>query len=358
MTRRSSDEPDITAGRVVSILLAVAGIVLLWQIASVVLMLFGAVLGAILVDAGTRGLQRSLRLPRAAAFALMLITIGLLALGLAVVIGPQLLQQTEHLVEELPDSLNRITREVGYQSWAKEMLPDSPEQFLPPPMEIVGRITGVFSMTFGVVTGTVFAVIVSIYLAADPDPYIRGITALTPAHRSARAREIMSELGRALRWWLVGRFISMVAVAVMTVIGLWLIGLPAALALGLLAGLLAFVPFVGPVVSIVPALLIALTQGVAPALWVIVLYAGVQFLEGNFVTPLVQERTVALPPAMLLTAQLIGGILFGLIGVLLATPLAVAVIVLVQTLYVEDVLGRRVCLLGEHGPVTAKARRG
>jgi len=341
-----------------SILLLVAGILLLWQIASVVLMLFGAVLGAILVDAGTRGLQRLLRVPRPVAFALMLITIALFGAGLAVVIGPQLVQQTEQLVERLPESLDRISREVGYHDWANSILEGSPERFLPPPMEILGRITGVFSTTFGVMTGTVFAVIVSIYLAADPDPYIRGVTALTPAHRAERIREILSELGRALRWWLVGRFISMVAVGVMTVAGLWVIELPAALALGLLAGLLAFVPFVGPVVAIVPALLIALTQGAAPVIWVIALYAGVQFLEGNFVTPLVQERTVALPPAMLLTAQLVGGILFGLIGVLLATPLAVAVIVLVQTLYVEDVLGRRIRLLGEHGPVTEKARRG
>ncbi len=124
--------------------------------------------------------------------------------------------------------------------------------------------------------------------------------------------------------------------------------MPLPLALGFIAGLLAFVPFIGPIVSAVPAVLIALVHG-GPLMsgYVILIYAGVQFLEGNFITPVLQKYSVSLPPAVLIIAQFLLGIQFGVVGVLLASPIAVAGIVIVQMLYVQDVIGEDVEVLGD-----------
>ncbi|MGD8590575.1 MAG: AI-2E family transporter, partial [Chromatiales bacterium] len=155
-------------------------------------------------------------------------------------------------------------------------------------------------------------------------------------------------LGHALRWWLIGRITSMTVVGILTGIGLWFIDMPLVLALSFTAAILSFIPLIGPILSAIPAVLLGLVEDPLKALNVLLVYTSVQFLEGNFITPLIQKRAIALPPAMLLTAQLLMGVLFGFFGVLLATPLAVTVIVVVQLLYVQDLLGSQVRVLGEH----------
>ncbi|WP_405232714.1 AI-2E family transporter [Lentisalinibacter salinarum] len=121
-------------------------------------------------------------------------------------------------------------------------------------------------------------------------------------------------------------------------------------AVGVIAGLFSFVPYIGPIASIVPALLIALTESLPIALWVTVVYVAVQFIEGDFLTPLIQRRAVSLPPAVLLLAQFALGLFYGLFGVLLATPLAIVVIVVVQMLWVQGLVGEPIRVLGDHSP--------
>jgi predicted PurR-regulated permease PerM len=124
--------------------------------------------------------------------------------------------------------------------------------------------------------------------------------------------------------------------AVMTTVGLWFLEIPSYLALGLIAGGLAFIPLLGPTLAFLPAILIASSQGAAAMLWVAGLYAGIQFLEGNFLTPLIQRKMTSIPPVLLITAQAIMGLLFGVFGVALAAPAAVVVMVLVNELYLKD----------------------
>jgi len=137
-------------------------------------------------------------------------------------------------------------------------------------------------------------------------------------------------------------------VGLLTTVALLVAGVPLPLVLGLLAGLFSFVPCVGPVVAAVPALLVAAGEGTSLALVTAAIYLGVQGIENNLITPLIQHRAVSLPPAALLAAQLLGGVMFGILGVLLATPLAVAAIIVVQLVYVEDVLGDSATVLGTH----------
>jgi predicted PurR-regulated permease PerM len=139
----------------------------------------------------------------------------------------------------------------------------------------------------------------------------------------------------------------MVFIGLLTGIGLWLLGIPGALALGVIAFILEFVPFVGPILSSIPAILLALAFDPATAIWVVLLYIVIQQLEGNVIEPLVQQRAVDLPPALLLFSIVAGGLIFGMVGVVFAAPLLVVVFVMVKRLYVRDALGTHTDLPGE-----------
>jgi predicted PurR-regulated permease PerM len=146
-------------------------------------------------------------------------------------------------------------------------------------------------------------------------------------------------MGTTLRLWIVDQSITMILVGAMTTTGLWALGVSAPLALGLISGALAFIPYVGPILASAPGILMAATAGPAAALYAAALYAGVHFVESNVVTPLVQAEVVKLPPMVTIFATLCFGLLLGAVGVLLAAPLTIVLLILVNTLYVEDWLG-------------------
>lgn len=324
---------------------------LLWQLSQVVLVLFAAVLFAILLDSLTRLLHARAVMRRS--LALSIVTLALIgaAVGFGWIAGPSASDQIQQLSEQLPSAVERLADIVEQQPWGGALLngTTAPQQLVPSGTDILGRVSGVFSTTLGALINVGLIIVTGFYLAMNPDVYVHGISAVVPQRGRARAEEVLAALAHALRWWLVGRVAAMIAVGVLTGVGLWIIGMPLLLGLAIIAALLSFIPFVGPVLSVVPALLIALVEAGDPLrpLWVLVVYAAVQFLEGNFITPLIQRRAVSLPPAALLTAQLVLGVLFGFMGLLLATPLAVCLIVLVQTIYIQGVLGRPVTVLGQ-----------
>jgi predicted PurR-regulated permease PerM len=149
---------------------------------------------------------------------------------------------------------------------------------------------------------------------------------------------LLDALARTLRRWMLGRIASMTVVGCVTSLGLWLIGIPLALSLGMLAGALGFIPNIGPIVSSVPALLIAAAFGLPHVGYVIALYLGVNLIDGYVLTPWIQKRSVATPAALVLVAQLVFGALWGILGLMLAVPLLACLLVIVRKLYVEDVL--------------------
>ena len=175
-------------------------------------------------------------------------------------------------------------------------------------------------------------------LAAEPVTYLAGGLRLLPPARRERLRATAEEIALTLRWWLVGRFLSMALIAAMTSIGLSLLGVQLAITLGMLAGVLTFIPYIGSVASAVPAILIALTQNSQTAFYVVLLYVGVHVVEGYILVPLMQKKMVHVPPALTLAAQALLGALFGVLGLALATPLVAAALTAIRLLYVEDVL--------------------
>jgi predicted PurR-regulated permease PerM len=178
-------------------------------------------------------------------------------------------------------------------------------------------------------------VVATIYAVAQPGPLIAGFVSLFPAERRQRVREILGEVYETLQRWFLGQLASMTIIGVLSTVALSLIGIPFALLLGVLSGLVSFIPFVGPLISVIPPVLLALTTDPIDALWVIVAYVIIQAIEGNLIQPIVMSRAVSLHPAVVMFALLIMGTLFGFVGVLLAVPLVTALHVLLRELWIE-----------------------
>jgi predicted PurR-regulated permease PerM len=193
----------------------------------------------------------------------------------------------------------------------------------------------------------VVVIFAGIYLAAQPNFYRAGAIKLVPPRRRKVAAEAMLESERALRLWLKGQAIAMLVVGVLTGAGLWLIGMPSALVLGLIAGLLEFIPFAGPIIAAIPAVMLALVIGPEMVIWVALLYLAIQQLEGTLLAPMIQQYAVDLPGVVLLFSMIGFGILFGTLGVILAAPLAVVTLVLVKRLYVIETLDTQTPIPGE-----------
>ncbi|MDQ6678789.1 MAG: AI-2E family transporter, partial [Acidobacteriota bacterium] len=203
------------------------------------------------------------------------------------------------------------------------------------------HVLGTVSTTLSVIADLVVILFVGFYFAIDPGLYRRGILLLIPDKGQKRAEEVLDRLQQKLRRWLIGKLALMLFVGVATALGLWAMHMPLIAILAGLAALLDFIPNIGPIISAVPAMLLALTHSPADALWVAVLYLVVQVVESYILQPLVQQRAVSLPPSLTLCAQVLAGTLLGMFGLIIATPLTVALMNLVQALYVEDYLGKK-----------------
>lgn len=192
----------------------------------------------------------------------------------------------------------------------------------------------------------VLVLVGAIFMAANPDVYRRGFLLLVPSKAEAVAGEVLDDAGKGLRGWMMGQAISSLVVAALTWLGLALLGVPAAGGLGVIAGLLDIIPMVGPIIAGVPAVLLAFTVSPLTALWTLLLFLGIQQLQGNFLQPMIQKHAVDVPPAVLLFAVLAFGLLFGFLGVLLAAPLTIVSFLIVQRVYVKTILGKPIIVAG------------
>ncbi len=316
------------------------------------LVMFVAILLAVLLDGISRPLRHRLRLSRTVAVSVVtVVALGILALAIWG-FGPQIATQSRELSDRLPQALNRLEDFIIDKGWAEALFSDGNDDWDSERlMAAVGGawkpVAGAFATAFAGVSGTLIVLIIGFFLALHLPTYVAAVVSLFRHEARGHIRELLHSIGHALRWWLVGQFATMALVAALTTIGLHLLGVPLATLLGIVAGLFSFIPFLGPILSAVPAVLVALVESPQLALYVVLLFTGVQFIEGNVASPLIQARAVSLPPAALILSQLLMGGLFGLLGVLVATPLTVAVIVSVQFLYVRDVLDDDVELMGE-----------
>lgn len=331
--------------------LMVAGIVVLmllaWHLADVLLLIFGAVLVAVLLHALAAPIARTTPLPEV--WAVVAAALGLAGLiGLvAWLFGAEVRAQAAELAERLPEAWRSFQERLGTTD-LKERLLSRAQEAAPTAGSVISGLASVVSSFAGGVADFLLVVFGGFYLATQPDLYRRGFLLLFPPGDGRESvAGALDASGAALRLWLLGQLVSMTFLFVLTGIGLWAIGVPAALALALLAGLAQFVPLIGPIVAAIPALLIALSEGWQMALWTLLLYVAIQQVESNLITPLVQRQAVALAPAVTLFAVVAFGLLFGPLGLLFATPLAVVVMVVVKKLWVREMLGEPTNVPGE-----------
>jgi len=308
-------------------------VLLVWHLRDVFVLSFAGAVVAVTLTAFMAGLQRLLPLSRHLALVLVLLLLLAATVGGAALLGPALAGQFERLQQELPRALDAVTRWLDdssfgalvHEAWTGFKADGVPW----------ARVASVASVTLGSLGAMGLVLVLGIYLAADPHTYRRGIVRLVPPARRPLVDEALGDAGEKLYRWLVGQGLSMLAVGVMTTLALWAIGMPLALALGIIAAVLDFVPFFGPIVAGALAVLLAFTEGPRTALQVAVAVVAIQQIEGNVLVPLVQRWAVSLPPVLGLLAVVIFGLMFGLPGVLLATPMMVVVVSLVESLYLR-----------------------
>jgi predicted PurR-regulated permease PerM len=323
---------------------------LLWHLSQMLLVIFAGVMLAVLLDGISDWIGRHLRLPRPVTLPLVVILLLVFLAAAAWIVGPRIAEQFAKLTEKIPAALQSMQDWIAGSEWGRKLLADSPttKDLLPVGSDLIGRVTGAFSSALGAVTSVLIIFFIGIYLAASSRQYTSNLVRLVPKSRRKRAQEVLVAVGQALRWWLAGRFASMVIIGILVAVGLWIVGIPLALTLGLIAAVLSFIPFIGPVLSAIPMILVALAEDPVLVIWALVVYLAVQTLESYLITPMIQKQAVFIPPALLITVQILMGVLFGVMGVLLATPLALVGIVVIQMLYIEDVLKDEVRIMGRH----------
>jgi predicted PurR-regulated permease PerM len=318
---------------------ALAGAIIIggicWLICDVLLVLAAGTLVAIALGSFTdwliaRGVAR-----RRLALAIVMISIAVALSAVGWLLAPEISAQTDELVQQMPRAWHGLMESLRRYEWGRALASPHPGE----PLAVVSNATGVVTSALRTVGELGVVVVVGVYLALDPEPYRRGLLRLVPTERRARTAEVLAVVGVALQRWLLSRLVAMVIVATATALGLWLLGVQLALTLGLLSGLLTFVPYLGAIVSAVPALLIALSQGWMEVLDVVLLYVAVHVVEGYMVTPLIEQQAVWLPPALSIAAQVTLFTLAGVWGLALASPIAATTLVAVNMLYIEDRLG-------------------
>ena len=247
--------------------------------------------------------------------------------------GSKIQAQTNQLSETLPQTLEHARAWLNRSAFGRLMV----EQFSSAEAQQKAKTVfqTFFKSTFGVLGDVYVVLFIGIFFTVNPKIYKTGIIKLVQPQARDRASHVLDLMGENLRKWLKGKLFAMLVVAIFTAVGLVIMGIPMWLVLALIAGLLNFIPNFGPLIALIPAVLVALLQGPVTALWVAGLYIVVQIVESNFITPMVQQRLVSIPPALIIIAQLLMAPLTGGWGLILATPLMVIMMVAINELYIK-----------------------
>lgn len=360
------------------------GLLIVWMTHQVWAAAFLGVLFALSLNGPGEWLRQHLRMPAWVATWLVLLVVLATLTVLGWTIGPSLMGQADDLTRKLPDATQNLASWLERRPWGQHVIdravdwsgisqddldevrgtsdrasepvpgPDEPQgqsesDSAAPTPDLGAILRPVFtalSLTAKAGALILVSLVVMLFVAFDPNVYRRGVLWLVPRRHESIAGETMERLTVALRWWMVGRLGSMIAVGVMTSLGMWMIGMPAPMALGALAGLLSFVPNIGPVVAAIPGLLLALGTGPLMAVWALGVYIVAQLIESNVITPLVDQYAVSVPPGVLIVTQFVFATLAGIWGMIVATPLLVVIIVLVQKLYIRGGLDKPIEVTG------------
>ncbi len=365
---RGTRSVNIGLRNVVLTILIGLGFIFVWQIRGTLMLTFAAVILVVLFTMPVRLLVDRLRINRLIAilisvigFFVILVLIGIPILRtigdqyepLKIAVEGGFQQLRESLTLEALQQQNSILKDVipiiedwlaggGNAAPADDLIGQAISQVT----DAIGRLGGTVLPVVGGVANTILSALIifflSMYLLAEPELYVSGIIKLTPIWYRERMRSILWRLDSTLRAWLKVTAVSMVAVAILTGFGLWLVGIKEeAFALGVLAGILSFIPNFGPVVALVPSVAVALVEAPDNVIWVVLIIYGVSFFQSQVISPVLASERMNMPAILILLGQIIFGFFFGFLGLMLAVPLSACLAVLVDEMYVKDVLGDR-----------------
>lgn len=299
--------------------------------------IFIHVLAGALAASFFRGLsdiiQRKTKLKANLSLALSVIGTTLILAGLIFLIGAKVVSQTNKMQEKIPEVINMVKEELNETDVGQELIAQTKR--MRSSDELMTFISKFFKTTFGGLGDIYIIFMVGAFFTVAPSLYINGIIQLIPPKHRENTEDLMKRLGSGLRRWLAGKLIAMLAVFILTAIGLIILDIPLWLTLAIIAGLLNFIPNFGPLAAMIPAVLIALSESPTMALIVAGLYMVIQLFESSFITPKTQQKLIRIPPALIIIAQIFIGSLTGIWGVIFATPLVLIIIIIVQELYVK-----------------------
>ncbi|MFZ1922064.1 MAG: AI-2E family transporter [Xanthobacteraceae bacterium] len=330
--------------RAVIVLLVALVPVLVWFLFDVVLVVIGAIVVATLLRLIAEPFTTWGRLPQPIALTISgVIIVGAVG-GAGYLFGTRMEAELSDVFQRATTAAASITAQLQSSNLGKVVLShiQGGAGFSIPEL-----LTGLFSVSITFVGTAVVTLIGGFYLAAQPDTYRNGLARLFPRQWRGNVDETIEDIGRALHLWLIGVLIQMVLIGTLSTGAVWLIGLPSPLALGVIAGFAEFIPYLGPLIAAVPAVLVAVTKGDNAAFWTILAYLAIHQIEGNLIVPLIQRRMVYIPPAVMLLGLVTILFLFGGISVIFAGPIAVMVFIAIKKLYVRDSLGEQTRLPGE-----------
>jgi len=392
--------------------LVVVAALIFWMSYQIWFAAFLGVLLAISLNGPAMWIRQYVTMPAWLSTLLVMLVMLMALTGLGWIIGAPLTSQVQDMITKLPDSTERAVVWLNDRAWGKNILrqagkwsgmtqdemknadgyfargAEHPEQWwgiypnvhppadAPPPDQDDDEaddqkdaadeedaapedleVSTLFKPIRAIVTGTIHigallavSLAMMLFVALDPHVYQRGVLWLVPREHDEVARTTMRRLGTAMRWWMLGRLASMAAIGVLTSLGMWAIGMPAPMALGALAGLLSFVPNIGPIIAAIPGMILALALGPWMILGALCVYVAAQLIESNAVSPLVDQYTVSVPPGVVIVTQFVLAILAGVWGMIIATPLLVVIIVLIQQLYIREGLNEPIRVIGTRTP--------
>jgi predicted PurR-regulated permease PerM len=314
--------------------------VLIWYLFGVVLMAFGAIILAMLLCLGAHPIERWLRLPQWAALILSGLIIMAVILGTAYLFGSYISSQFQDVMQRTASASADIEKSLNGTATGRFML----QHLSSGNLSLTDVLPSLLKVSTTFIEAVIIMIISGAYLAAQPRLYRTGVIWLFPPRHHARAAEIYDGIGEALRLWLLGQLIEMLVIGALSTFVVWLIGVPSPLALGLIAGIGEFIPYLGPILAAIPAVLVALTKSPETALWTLLAYLVIHQIEGNMVAPLIQRRMVAIPPAVMLLGIVAITYLFGPVAIIFAAPIAVVIFAGVNLIYVRDTLHEKTAL--------------
>lgn len=333
---RASDRFERRVFRATVIVLAtLAAAYLIWTLVDLLLLLFACALVALILLTVTNWIRLRTRLPFAVALGLTVLSLIALLGGAFAFFGTTMQSEFAELATRLPAAWASVQARLAESRIGASLL-ERAQGLAPSGQTIVNLVTTALATVGGALSGLVLVLIGGLYLAAQPTLYAGGLMRLIPSGARERTAETLDAITVSLKNWLKGQALGMLFVGVGTGLGLWLVGVPAAWAIGLVAGLAEFVPYLGVLLAGIPAVILGFGQGTDTGLWTLGVLVAVQQLQGNLVMPLLQNRMVDLPPAVTIFGIIAAGILFGVPGVLLATPLTIVVLVLIRRLYLDE----------------------